>query len=69
MPGKLFKDVLTESRAEKCIYLKKDFTYLYDRERESMSREGGAEGDGEADAPLSREPDAGTRSQDPGIMT
>ena len=40
--------------------------------RESMSKEGGVEGEGEAGSPLSREPDAPcsvTQSQDSGIMT
>ena len=30
---------------------------------------GGAEGKGEADSPLSRDPNVGLHSQDPGIMT
>ena len=42
--------------------------YLRERERASTSR-GAAEGEGEAGFPLSREPDTGARSQDPGIMT
>ena len=43
------------------IFFKKDFIYLFEREREreSMSREGGAEREGEADSLLSREPDVG----------
>ena len=38
------------------MYLLKDFIYLLDREREPETQAGGAaEGEGEADSPLSRE--------------
>ena len=39
-------------------FFKKDFIYVYDRERALTSR-GLAEGEGEAGSPLSREPDVG----------
>ena len=39
------------------LYFFKDFIYL--RETEHAQAEEGAEGEGEADSPLSREPDAG----------
>ena len=44
--------------------------YLFEREkaRASTSRGGGAEGEGEANSPLSEEPDVGL-SLNPGIMT
>ena len=51
-------------------FFKKYFINLFERERESTRHEGwGAEGEGEADCPLSREPKAGVGSQGPGIMT
>jgi len=42
---------------------------LSEREREHKQGEWQAEGEGEAGSPLSREPDAGAGSRDPGIMT
>jgi len=46
----------------------KDFIFLRDRERvrEELEWKGGAEGEGEADSPPSREPDAGLNPRTPG---
>ena len=46
------------------IYIFKDIIYLF--ERQTAETEGGAEG--EADFPLSKEPDMGLGSQDPETM-
>ena len=40
-------------------FLKKDFIYLFDREKPQVDREAGREREREAGSPLSREPDAG----------
>ena len=42
----------------------KDFIYLFDREHKQGERQ--AEGEGEADSPPSREPDAGLDPRTPG---
>ena len=52
------------------VFFLKYFIFLGERERDSKRVQAGgtAEGEGEADSPLSRAPD-GVPSQDPGIMT
>ena len=47
----------------------KDFIYLFDRKRVREHKQGSKEVEGEADPPLSREPNAGARSQDPEVIT
>ena len=44
----------------------KDFIYLFEKARAQV---GARERGGEADSPISREPNTGLGSQDPGIMT
>ena len=53
------------------IIFKKDFMYLFERERaqEKAQAGGEAEGEGEADSPLSREPDAELNPRTPMITT
>ena len=49
------------------FFLKKDFISILERERESAQvEEGEAEREGEADFPLSREPDVGLNPRTPG---
>ena len=54
----------------KCVtkFFSKDSIYLFEIKRE-REQGGGAEGEGEADVPLIKDPDVGTRSQDPENMT
>ena len=51
------------------FFLKILFAYLREREYVCTGGGGGAEGVGEADSLLSREPNLGFQSQDLGIMT
>ena len=67
--GILYTDSEREIVSVPFIYFSEDFIYLREREREHVRGGAGAKGEGEADSPLSREPDAGTLSQDPRIMT
>ena len=50
-------------------FLKKDFIYLFDREREHKQRDQQREEEGGAGSPLSREPDVGLDPRTPGSMT
>ena len=56
-----------------CVFVFKDFVFIWEREtvskREKEQREWQAEGEGEADSPLSREPSAEAWFQGPKIMT
>ena len=52
---------LTKGITEMLFFLRfKNFFYLFDRENMHTQGEGGAEGEGGADSPLSREPSQGS---------
>ena len=67
---KLFKSFVANTvflKSNLAIYFFTDFIYFLERETERVRGWGGAEGEGETDSPLSREPDAGLNSRTPKI--
>jgi len=58
-------DVYLNESENTCNFFKKDFIYLFVREREREHKQGEWQAGGEADSLLSREPDVGL---DPGTL-
>ena len=57
-----------EIESDEIDFLKKDFIYLFDRQRSQVGREAGRER-GESRLSTEQRARCGARSQDPGIMT
>ena len=60
------KDICPLNPSYRIHFFKKDFIYLFDREREHKQRDQQREEEGGAGSPLSREPNMGLNSRPPG---